>query len=74
MSNQEKIELNYWSTIISRTVMTVLMTLASIVFWDIRNSISEIKVDVKNVSVEMNGVNGRLIKVETTVEALKKAR
>lgn len=68
MSTQEKIEVNYWTTIITRTILTVLATLASIIFWDIRNSIEDIKNDVKSVSTSVNEMDRRLLKVELKLE------
>lgn len=75
MSNEQKMLVNFYSTIITRAILTILATLASIVFWDIRNNITEIKGDVKTVTNSLLEVDKRLIKVETKLDdSAKKIR
>jgi hypothetical protein len=72
MSPQFKSDAAFSMNMLGKAALIILGFLASYTFWEIKNSISEIKYDLKNMSTQMstdvNGLNTRLIRVEIKLE------
>lgn len=85
MSTDQKVQVNFYTTIVARIAIIALTTLTSIVFFDIRDSIKDIKadiksiykdtqVDIKAVAVTVDLVDKRVIKIETILEDTKEKK
>lgn len=72
MSPQFKSDAAFSMHMVARGIFILLGFLASYTFWEIKNSLKEIKIELKDMSsqmtIEVNGLNTRLIRVEVKLE------